>query len=332
MDIVGYTIEELRKLNLARRQPTGLEAIEATFHFKCPPDAIALGAVFGTAVINDFEQFDAPRVIEETERLRAWGGSQTQVVIGTLEGYLVAYEFGLPKPRMKAIETGELAAFDYTGLILEQIERVRYRDVRTALEKQHRDLTAKSAHQWRHRWNREELAAIDAELDRGKQIPDGLPRDEDDDVNRKPLRDLRGIVRQIKPYSGQAERPVTFARFDRTDFSFCEWVFDRIDARDCVFRGATMGCYDSRFDHCDFTMIDTDQSHRNLLQGEFVDCDFTRARMPECGMYGRFVRCNFSAANLWRAQPHDSTFIDCTFNHNRFGGDARHWDEKRAPW
>src|SRR5690242_15326111 len=203
MDILHYTIEELRKLKLVPGEPTGLEAIESTFHFKCPADALDLGRVLGSGTINDYKQFDFPRVIEETERLRTSSGSQTQVVMGTLEGYLVAYEFGLPKPLIRAIETGELAAFDYTGLILEQIERIRYRDVRAALETQHPDLTAKSAHEWRHRWSREELAAIDAELERGKQIPEGIPIDEGDDPSRKALRDLRGIVRRIKPSTVQ---------------------------------------------------------------------------------------------------------------------------------
>jgi uncharacterized protein YjbI with pentapeptide repeats len=332
MAILDYTIEELRKLKLRLDVTPDLAAIEARFHIKFPIDAHAIAPISGTGFINDYEQFDSTRAIEETERLRAAGGAKSRIVIGKLEGHLVAYEFGLPRPLIQAIETDELAAFDYTGLILEQIERIRYRDVRAALEKEHPDLTARQVQQWRHRWNREELAAIDTELERGKQIPHGLPIDEGDDASRMPLRDLRGIVRQVKPYSPQDEPRTTFARFDRTDFSFCEWVFDRIDARDCVFRGATMGCFDSRFERCDFTMIDNAAAHRDILIGEFIDCDFTGARMPECSMYGRFVRCNFTAANLWQAQPHDSTFTDCTFAENRFGGDARHWDEMRKPW
>jgi uncharacterized protein YjbI with pentapeptide repeats len=286
----------------------------------------------GSGDINDYEQFDTSRVIEETERLRASDGSKTKVVIGNLEGYLVAYEFGLAQPLIQAIETDELAAFTYTGLILEQIERIRYREVRAALERQHSDLTANGAQQWRHRWSRDELAAIDAELERGKQLPDGLPIDEDDEPDKKPLRDLRGIVRHVKGYWEQGGRRTKLVRVDRTDFSFCQWDFDRMDARDCVFRGATMSGFESRFERCDFTMIDTAQAHRNILKGEFIDCDFTGARMPECSMYGRFVRCNFTAANLWWAQPNDATFTDCTFAQTRFGGDARHWDERRTPW
>ena len=56
------------------------------------------------------------------------------------------------------------------------------------------------------------------------------------------------------------------------------------------------------------------------------------AVLAECSLNGTFMRCNFTAANLWCAQPQDSQFIDCTFAHTSFGGDARHWDERRTPW
>src|SRR4051812_10780937 len=95
MDIVGYTIKELRKLKLATEGPVDLAALESRFQVTFPSDAHAVASEFGKGRINDYEQFSTSRVIEETERLRASGGSRSRIVIGKLEGYLVAYEFGL---------------------------------------------------------------------------------------------------------------------------------------------------------------------------------------------------------------------------------------------
>jgi uncharacterized protein YjbI with pentapeptide repeats len=335
MDILHYTIEELRKLKVPSKAASGLDAIESAFGFPVPPDAQVLGALLGGGVLNDFEQFDAPRVIEETERLRTSGGSQSKVVVGKLEGHLIAYDLGMAEPMLKTVEGDELAAFTYTGLILEQIERLRYGDARAALEKQHPDLTAKAAKQWRHRWGRDELANIERELERGKQLPDGIPSDDEDEAASEPLRDLRGIVKPSKTYWEAGEPRMTIARLERIDFSFCEWFFERVDARDCVFRGASFGAREGRFERCDFTMIDC-SSRASFLQDqlgtEFIDCDFTGAVLTECSLNGTFTRCTFTAANLWWAQPNDATFIDCTFADTRFGGAARLWDERRTPW
>jgi uncharacterized protein YjbI with pentapeptide repeats len=335
VNILQYTVDELRKLQLPAGRTTGLVAIESAFGFPVPPDAQEIGAVLGSGVLNDFEQFDAPRVIAETERLRASGGSPAKVVVGKLEGHLIAYDLGMAEPMLKTIEGEELAAFTYTGLILEQIERLRYRDVRAAVEKQHSDLTKKAAKQWRHRWGRDELANIERELERGKQLPDGIPADDEDEAASEPLRDLRGIVKPPKGYWQTGEPRTTIARLERIDFSFCEWFFEGVDARDCVFRGASFGTRESRFERCDFTMIDCSSRSKFLqdqLGTEFIDCDFTGAILAECSLNGTFTRCNFTAANLWWAQAEDMPFIDCTFAHTRFGGDARHWDERRTPW
>jgi hypothetical protein len=52
---------------------------------------------------------------------------------------------------------------------------------------------------------------------------------------------------------------------------------------------------------------------RKILKREFADCDFTGAQMADCLMDGPFVRCNFTAANLCWAQPHEATFTGFTY-------------------
>ena len=94
-------------------------------------------------------------------------------------------------------------------------------------------------------------------------------------------------------------------------------------ARDCLFRGAKMSCAKGRFHNCDFTMVN---ARDECFGQELVDCNFTGAYLIGCTMFGRYVRCDFTGADLWNA-PIDSgdAVHECNLTDARVRGDFGPW-------
>lgn len=77
-------------------------------------------------------------------------------------------------------------------------------------------------------------------------------------------------------------------------------------------------------------MLDCAHSMWRSIGDECVDCDFTGANFADCSLHGRFVRCNFTSADLWRAAAAGSlAFGDCAWESARLSGDLDWWDEMR---
>jgi len=363
MDILAYTTAALGRALGTAPDPAAagvVASVEAALGVRLPDDVPALAAAFPGGVLFDYRQFpwdpaDPSGVVANTRRLRAEGLRPADVALGTAGNRLYFWqpsEVGAghinsaplaedppvrPRRPLKAGHYGRPFYMTYTGLLLEQMEAARYETVRANLEKLYPNLTKKAARKWRHRWAPHEVDTIERSLERGVSVADRLPTFED---GGREFVDLRGAVvdptrKVFTPAAPQ--HPARPVRFERVDFSFGLWSLKDVDAHDCRFRAATLGCFDSRFTNCDFTFVDVEGANQPILRGHFTDCNFTGGRLAESMLYGTFERCDFTGVDLRSASLEHVTltsrstsrFIDCTWTDCRFGGDARQWDPMR---
>ena len=65
---------------------------------------------------------------------------------------------------------------------------------------------------------------------------------------------------------------------------------------------------------CDFK--NTYLVEGNLLYSQFIDCDFSNAKLQKAKLFSKFVRCDFSGADLREIETaaHHTDFFRCTFN------------------
>ncbi|MEZ5387640.1 MAG: pentapeptide repeat-containing protein [Prosthecobacter sp.] len=82
----------------------------------------------------------------------------------------------------------------------------------------------------------------------------------------------------------------------------------------------------AQFIYCTLTRCNFEQARISTNLGSaFEDCSFRGANLTESVLRGRFVRCDFTEANLSRTRASEVTFEDCVFREAAFTKVTYHW-------
>jgi len=325
-----------------------IDAVERALGVTLPSDVRPIAAAFrGGADIGEklhhfsWSPSDPLNVVERTRHFRAQGLPGDAVALAVAGRILHVMVFHTAYPMIHSWvladaddptrleqplrQQDSIYFFSYHGFLLDRIETLRYVTVREAMRERFPKLTRGAAGKWRHRWAPHEVERVAEILKRGVRAADRL---ETHVVNGRQYVDLRGFVMSGNRTLMIAEEAGQGAALEGVDLSFADVGFFGVDARDCLFRGAQLSATRSRFHRCDFKMVD---GARAMLPGfgrEFVDCDFTGARLAGCHMDGLFERCDFTGADLWSAPltgPDALAMRDCTLRDARVRGDFGPW-------
>jgi fluoroquinolone resistance protein len=160
----------------------------------------------------------------------------------------------------------------------------------------------------KQRWLPERLQEVNAQLASGDMIKSPFPMVTGDNVARH---DLRGII---------ITEMVSNVTLDGIDLSFSAFSgagqFVNASCVECAFVGASLETnLGVSFVRCDFT-----RAKLNVIRGVFKECIFRNADLvSSLGRDIRFLRCDFSGANLRKANLYQCTFDQCRWENSKFG-------------
>ncbi len=173
-----------------------------------------------------------------------------------------------------------------------------------------------TAKELRERWSALQASQINQMLVAGTLDRSAIARIQHGDVS---YLDLRGLRR---------EGGVEETTLQHIDFSFSDWslgwaMLYACRVEDCLFRGADL---ETKLDR-DFIRCDFSRAKLGTMYGQYVDCDFSFANMSRAGVHASFVRCDFSGANLRGNRMMRCEFRDCNFTDAKFGMTSLSWSK-----